>query len=138
MTGSDRGELLLDKEFTLADVVKLRSLVADCAALAGMPRERAREFVLVAHELIANALEHGGGRGQIQVFRADGELRCLVHDRGPGFTLDLIPSQPPGLADRDDGEGGCGLLIVRELADRMNIEVNGVGTIVTAVMTTDA
>jgi anti-sigma regulatory factor (Ser/Thr protein kinase) len=132
VTAAGAVELLLDKEFTVADLAKLRSLIADCAAVAGLPAERGGEFVLVAHELIANAIEHGGGRGQVQVFCADGELHCRVHDRGPGVSSDAVPSQLSALAILDGGEGGCGLWIVRELADRLVIGANGAGAIVTA------
>jgi anti-sigma regulatory factor (Ser/Thr protein kinase) len=135
MIASGLVELLLDKEFTLADLPKLRSLIADCAAVGGLSGDRGGEFVLVAHELIANAIEHGGGSGQVQVFYSDGALQCRVCDQGPGFSPDLIPSQPSGLAGPDGGEGGCGLLIVRELADRLDIRANGAGAVVTAAMT---
>jgi anti-sigma regulatory factor (Ser/Thr protein kinase) len=102
--------------------------------VAGLDGERGGEFVLVAHELIANAIEHGGGRGQVQVFCADGELRCRVRDHGPGLRPDAVPAQLSGLAIATAGEGGCGLWIVRELADWLHIGANGAGAIVTAAM----
>jgi anti-sigma regulatory factor (Ser/Thr protein kinase) len=134
VTDAGVAEVLLDRGFTLADVPTLRLVIAGCAAMAGLPADRGGEFVLVAHELIANAIEHGGGTGRVQVLRADGALLCQVSDRGPGLSPDVIPAQPPGLAGPDGDEAGCGLLIVSELADRLDIRVNGAGAVVTAAL----
>lgn len=118
MTDAD---LLLDTAFTRADLARLRWLTRDCALLAGLCAQRREDFVLAAHELFANAIMHGGGGGHVQVFRAAGELRCLVRDRGPGIGADAVD--------------GCGLRVVRAFADRLEICANAVGTVVTITMT---
>lgn len=112
--------LVLDKTFALADLPVLRAILGDCAIAAGMVAARGEEFVLAAHELAANAIEHGGGSGQLRVFHANGELRCQVRDRGPGLTV----------GSRD----GSGLRIVRAVADRLDIGSNGTGADVTMIM----
>jgi anti-sigma regulatory factor (Ser/Thr protein kinase) len=113
-------EQLLDKAFVLADLPVLRSLLCDCAIVAGMAQDQRDEFVLAAHELLANAAQHGGGGGQVLVEHASGELRCQVRDRGPGMTA--------GCQD------GSGLRIVRGLVDRFDIGDAGPGADITMTM----
>jgi len=113
-------EQLLDKTFGLADLPVLRAIFRDCAIAVGLTDERPEEFVLAAHELLANAIEHGGGSGQVRIFRTRAELRCQVSDHGPGLTA----------ASRD----GTGLRIVRALADQLNIKGTPAGTDITMAM----
>jgi anti-sigma regulatory factor (Ser/Thr protein kinase) len=113
-------EQLLDKAFGLADLPVLRAALRDCAIAAGLGDQRREEFVLAAHELLANAIVHGGGSGQLRVSRADDELRCQVRDRGPGLTA----------VNRD----GAGLRIVRALVDRLDVNGNRTGADVTMIM----
>ena len=139
MTAADPIQLLLDKQFTVADLARLRSLIADSATLAGLSGQRGAEFVLVANELIANAIEHGGGHGLLRVFRAGGALHCQVRDHGPGFSPDDRDRDGDGYGDGDGARDvGGGLVIVRELADRLDFGANGTGAIVTAAMAIDA
>jgi serine/threonine-protein kinase RsbW len=103
-----RSGLLLDTAFTRAD----------------LSAQRREDFVLATHELLANAIVHGGGGGHVQVFRAGGELRCLVRDRGPGISADAVD--------------GCGLRVVRACTDRLEICATGAGTAVTITITITA
>jgi serine/threonine-protein kinase RsbW len=113
-------EQLLDKAFALADLPVLRAILRDCAIAAGLGDERREEFVLAAHELLANAIVHGGGSGQVRVTRANGELRCQVRDRGPGLTEASVD--------------GAGLRIVRGLVDRLDVSGDQTGADVTMIM----
>jgi anti-sigma regulatory factor (Ser/Thr protein kinase) len=50
--------------------------------------------VLAIDEIVANAVVHGGGRGELRLAADNGRLRCEVRDRGGGFRPD------PYLAER--------------------------------------
>ena len=112
------GTALLQMRFTVADLPRLRSRVADAACRAGLDEDRCDELVLAAYELAGNAIRHGGGGGTLRLSRADGFLCCQVADDGPGFG---------GEADFSGG----GLRLARELADGIEIGGGPGGAVVT-------
>jgi anti-sigma regulatory factor (Ser/Thr protein kinase) len=73
---------LLDHRFGARGLALLRAVVLAHAVEAGMPESRARDVMLAAHELAANAIRHGAGTGQLQMRAGDGMLRVQVHDAG--------------------------------------------------------
>jgi anti-sigma regulatory factor (Ser/Thr protein kinase) len=113
-------EQLLDQTFVLADLPMLRALLRDYAIAADMAEDRREEFILAVHELLANAVEHGGGSGRVVVSQANGELRCRVRDRGPGLI--------------NGWQEGSGLRIVRTLVDRFEIRRTDQGADITVTM----
>jgi anti-sigma regulatory factor (Ser/Thr protein kinase) len=62
---------LLDHRFDARGLPLLRAVVLAHAVEAGMPESRARDVMLAAHELAANAVRHGAGTGRLQM-RAGG------------------------------------------------------------------
>jgi anti-sigma regulatory factor (Ser/Thr protein kinase) len=79
------------------------------AELTDVPAARALDMLLAASEVVANALEHGGGVRDVRVGRADGRFVCEVVDAGAGFDDPaagfLAPR--PGI--------GTGLWVARQL-----------------------
>ncbi|MCC3653944.1 ATP-binding protein [Streptomyces sp. S07_1.15] len=128
---STPGKPLLELAFGVEDIPGLRLRVGECAAEAGLAEPRRGDFVLAVHEVACNAVEHGGGTGQLVLEHADGALHCRVADDGPGFTADLVPAEAPGELT---GESGRGLWLSRQLTDRMDIARGTVGAVVTLVM----
>ncbi|WP_399891210.1 ATP-binding protein [Streptomyces sp. BBFR51] len=89
-------------------------------------RGRADDVVLCVSELATNALVHGvpAGRGFLLRLLPCGDgVRVEVHDSGGG-----VPAVPldPGESD----EGGRGLLLVSELADKWGVAEREPGKIV--------
>jgi anti-sigma regulatory factor (Ser/Thr protein kinase) len=79
------------------------------------PSRRLYEASLCLSELVANAIQHTGSRGELELtlaFDRD-RLRVEVSDPGSGFD--------PGPSGKGD-EGGWGLLIVDRLADAWGVE----------------
>lgn len=90
-------------------------------------RERAYDVVLCVSELVTNALVHGvpPGRGFLLRLLPYGDgVRVEVHDSGDG-----VPAVPQGEGP-DPGEGGRGLLLVSELADKWGVGERDPGKIV--------
>ena len=107
----------------------LRSAVSAYAAELGAG-DRLDDMVLVAHELSTNVVRHGGGRGELRLWREGDRVLCRVTDAGPGM---------PDAAERGRElpaphmPGGRGLWIVRRLS-AVRIESGPDGTTVTAAM----
>jgi anti-sigma regulatory factor (Ser/Thr protein kinase) len=97
----------------------------------GADKGRAEDLTMMAHELASNAVRHGGGRGRLRLWRAGLALLCEVSDRGPGLDDDRAGRERPA----HSAPGGRGLWIVRQLADRVDVQTGPTGTIVTIVLT---
>ncbi|MGW7050681.1 ATP-binding protein [Streptomyces sp. NPDC054887] len=111
-------ERLLEYDFGPEDLPRLRVLVDQWAAWAGLAEPRRGDFVLAADAVATNAVEHGGGRGRLVLRRSPGALECTISDSGPGFASSVIPELAPGLAG---SHGGRGLWLTRLITDRLVI-----------------
>jgi anti-sigma regulatory factor (Ser/Thr protein kinase) len=67
------GTTVLEQAFDGDSLYALRSAVATHAAEAGVPRQRVYDVVTAVHELAANAVRHGAGRGRLRLW-AGGRL----------------------------------------------------------------
>ncbi|WP_433528577.1 ATP-binding protein [Micromonospora sp. CA-263727] len=95
------GELtsLLSQPFTAQTVTPLRHLLAARIAAAGLTGEVAEDLVLAVHELVTNAVLHGGGHGRLDLFRRADLLVCEVTDHGRAdgdLTVNLPATNTPG------------------------------------------
>lgn len=119
-SGPESGAVVLDERFDAATLHVLRERIAACAAVAGMPEDRAAEVLLAVHELVANAVRHGAGAGRLLVRAATDALVCQVTDAGPGAGPWPV-------------QQGHGLWIVRSVADEMRASSGPHGSQVTAI-----
>src|SRR3989442_14315536 len=74
---------VLDQVFDGDSLYALRAAVAAHGLQAGLAEGRVGDLVLAVHELAANAVCHGAGRGRLRMWYAGGTLRCEVSDDGP-------------------------------------------------------
>jgi anti-sigma regulatory factor (Ser/Thr protein kinase) len=100
--------------FTLPSV---RRFVAGHADRAGLPPERVADLVLAVNELAANAVEHGGGTGELAVWVEQDDLVCQLTDRGH-LTQPLAGRIP---VPADASTGGRGLLMINQLCDLVRV-----------------
>jgi anti-sigma regulatory factor (Ser/Thr protein kinase) len=121
----------LDQTFDHDLLYVLRSAVAAHAAALGADEDTTFRAVIIAGELAANAIRHGGGHGRLRLWANDGYLHCEVSDEGPGIpdAAGTGTRQPPPGA-----LGGRGIWIVRQLADRVVISGGPGGATVTATV----
>ncbi|WP_047869740.1 anti-sigma factor RsbA family regulatory protein [Nocardiopsis sp. RV163] len=109
--------------------MSLPRLRADLAALGestGFPPERIDSLVVAVNELAANVLEHGAGKGTVQVWRAPGRWVCDVFDERGGLFDPLTGYRP---ADNMRPRG-YGLWITRQTCDFLEISGSGEGSLV--------
>jgi anti-sigma regulatory factor (Ser/Thr protein kinase) len=122
--------VLLDQPFTEADLPALRRAVAAHADRTALSALRVTDLVLIASELAANAIRHGGGTGRLRLWSTGDSIHCQVSDRGPGLAQPLPRQRPePTITS------GRGLWLVSSYADALIVDTGSDGgTLVTAVL----
>jgi anti-sigma regulatory factor (Ser/Thr protein kinase) len=117
---------ILDQDFHSGTLYALRAAVQAHADRVGLPENRITEVVLAVHELAANAIAHGGGRGRLRMWDLAGALSCEVVDGGPAKR-----GAAPGLSETPDpwpAKDGHGLWLVQQVADRLDLRSGPRGT----------
>ncbi len=131
-TGDD-GPPVLNQVFDDDSLYALRSAVAAHGSQAGLAEGRLGDLVLVVHELAANVIQHGAGRGRLRIWNTGTELRCEVTDDGISAGGDA------GDGGRDPArwsiEPGHGLWVIRQVADRASLDGGPSGTVATVAFT---
>jgi serine/threonine-protein kinase RsbW len=90
---------LLAESFTVDTVTELRHAVLAAAGSAGLSGAQADDFALAVHELVSNAVRHGGGSGRLELRLFADVLTCEVVDQGghaDGLPMRLPPTDQPG------------------------------------------
>jgi anti-sigma regulatory factor (Ser/Thr protein kinase) len=110
--------------FAAGDLGRIRSMVADWAAMAGLRRERAAELVLAVNELTTNSVKHAGAGGTLRLWSTPGEVIFEVEDRGR--FADPLAGRRRGPV----GTGGLGLWMVNQLCDLVEMRTGAAGSTV--------
>jgi anti-sigma regulatory factor (Ser/Thr protein kinase) len=114
---------VLDQEFDSGNLYALRAAVQAHVDQAGLSEDRASDVVLAVHELAANAIAHGAGRGRLRLWDLTGALSCEIADGGtPGTTDSSETVNPWPTTD------GLGLWLVRQVADHLDLRSGPRGT----------
>ena len=103
-----------------------REVVAAECRRCGLSAQRTDDIVLAAHELVTNAIRHGGGGGVLRIWCDDDAVVCQIEDRGCGIQDPVQGYRPPSEA----GCGGWGLWLARHLADLVEVRAGPAGTTV--------
>jgi anti-sigma regulatory factor (Ser/Thr protein kinase) len=117
------GPVMVDQEFDGGSLPAVRAAVAAAARAAGLSRARVYDVVAAVHELAANAVRHGGGRGRLRVWTEEDLLHCQVSDDG----IPVYSARPDDRAPWQS-EPGHGLWLAREVADHASIDHSPAGT----------
>src|SRR5262249_3410820 len=119
---------ILEEALDGDSLYQLRASVAAHAIQAGLSQRRADDLVIAAHELAANVVRHGSGRGRLRIWKHGQMLHCQVTDDGIAET-----AGSSGQAGRNtDGRSVAspptwrfepvhGLWLVRQLADHISL-----------------
>jgi anti-sigma regulatory factor (Ser/Thr protein kinase) len=105
------------RRFDLEQLEAVRSFITAWAEEQGLDRRHAQDLMLAMHELTANSVRHGGGRGTVRVWRDGDAVVGEVSDRGRLRTSPLVGRAMPD----DTTQGGRGLWIVNQLCDLVQI-----------------
>jgi serine/threonine-protein kinase RsbW len=99
--------------FSLGDLRRVRRVVAEWAAQAGLRDPRADDFVIAVHEIAANAVRYGSPVARLELRVVGAVAQAEVRDSGHW------PSGPAG--PPDPGRGGMGLPVARRVCDDVAI-----------------
>ena len=145
---SEPRELRLDLPAVHSAARMARHLIRQFARGAGVVGAELDSLLLVADELLSNAVDHGGGgaareEGELESHPRMGMLLALdaagwrmgVSDQGGGRPEELSPLLQPGeLPDLED-ERGRGFFLVTQMVQRIEVRSSqdGLGLCITAV-----
>jgi anti-sigma regulatory factor (Ser/Thr protein kinase) len=116
--------------FNMRTLKVVRAMVVQCATAAGLDEDRVQDAELVASELTANSVEHGGGEGVLCLWRDATHLIIEVSDAG--HIDDPLAGRRPV---PPDSVGGRGLLLVHKLADLVRVHTGPGGTTIRVYFT---
>jgi anti-sigma regulatory factor (Ser/Thr protein kinase) len=102
----------------LDDPGHLQDRLAEELDAAAVPESRARDMLVAAREVLANAERHGNGVRRFRVGRVGARVVCEVTDAGSGFDDPLAGYLPP----RPLGDDRAGLWIARQLTSRLELD----------------
>ncbi|HEY2269237.1 MAG TPA: ATP-binding protein [Streptosporangiaceae bacterium] len=129
-TGGREEPPVLDQVFDADSLYALRAAVAAHGSQAGLADGRVGDLVLVVHELAANAVRHGAGRGRLRIWNTGEALRCEVADDGPPQAADGARPRARDSAAWDLVPGH-GLWLIRQVADQASVQAGPAGTVAT-------
>ena len=131
MASPEQRVISLDQTFERGGLYSVRAAVAAHASSLGASYTQVGHLVLIASELVTNAVTHGGGSGRIRLWRENSHVHCEISDQGTGIpeTTDLGHGRPPAAS-----QSGRGLWVARTLANEVNIVTGPAGTTVTVSM----
>jgi anti-sigma regulatory factor (Ser/Thr protein kinase) len=112
--------------FRAGDLRHLRHAVADWAGRAGLPGQRAADFVIAVHEIATNAIRHGSPVARLALQIAGTAAQAEVRDSGHWPPQSPAATAPAGL--------GMGLHVAHRVCDQVTIHRGATGSTVTLQM----
>jgi len=109
--------------FGEAELGLLRRRLTSWARLEGLPSADVEDLVLAVDEIATNSIRHGGGRGQLRMWRVGGSLLCEIRDAGQMRDPLLGRARP-----NDAAVCGRGMWIVNQLCDLVQIRSSPAGS----------
>jgi anti-sigma regulatory factor (Ser/Thr protein kinase) len=104
---------------------RVRRLVADHAAAAGLDGQRASEFVVAVNEAVTNTVRHADGIGVLRLWREGESVICDVVDHG--WIHDPLAGRLPVSTSETAGRG---LWLIHQLCDLVQIRSSETSTLV--------
>ncbi len=141
-------QLSLDLPAAHSTVPRARRVVRHFARLEGLEGREVDTLMLVASEMLSNAIDHGGGNAAMHEGEMENDARMhLAFDLKPGGWVLRVSDQgggdpaevealihPDGMPDLED-ERGRGLFLLAQMVDRLEVERSSDGRGLTFVAT---
>jgi len=96
--------------------------------------EKMSSILIAVTEAVNNAIIHGNKKDinktvTISTNMTDENIKVTIKDQGTGFVLEQVPD--PLLPENLTKDSGRGLLIIRSLVDKFNVDSSVNGTVIT-------
>jgi anti-sigma regulatory factor (Ser/Thr protein kinase) len=114
-----------DFKFNAEDLFAIRAIVGRFAAGSGLSSAAAEDFVIAVNEVATNSLRHGGGAGNLRIWREHDRVSCEVSDAGR-IAKPLVDRERPG----EGLHASRGLWLANQLCDLIQIRSLASGTVV--------
>jgi anti-sigma regulatory factor (Ser/Thr protein kinase) len=124
-------DFVLHGPFRREDVAAMRAQLKQWMDGQSLRTAAMTTLGIVATELIANVILHGGGDGRLRVWWHAGSIVCQVVDHGPGMPKPYRAGWQPPYGDQPHGRG---LWMVRVLCDVFTVDSGPLGTTITAII----
>jgi anti-sigma regulatory factor (Ser/Thr protein kinase) len=111
--------------FGLDDLGRLRALVTDCAAAAGLESPKVTDLVLAVSEVATNSIKHAAAPARLRIWREPDGVACQLED--PGHIADPLAGRR---RPTPSVEGGLGLWMVNQLCDLVEVRTSAHGTVI--------
>lgn len=121
---SGNGLALVERDFDRDTIAAVRREVERHSAGAGLSDPALYRFVVAVHEIVTNAVRHGGGRGRLRLWCEGQRLLCRISDRGAGMPT---RHRSPGPRPEPGTIGGWGLWLARQGCDSMTVDSSSRG-----------
>ena len=130
--------LRLDLPAAHTDVRVARNVLRHFVRMLGMSERERDQLVLVVSELLANAIDHGGGGAAMDRVELDSDVRmqCVLTVREHGWELAVtdqgggdveevrkLIEPPDGIPDLED-DRGRGFFLMAQMVDRLEVEAS--------------
>ncbi|MCA2219090.1 ATP-binding protein [Jidongwangia harbinensis] len=118
---------ILDEPFDRQCVGAIRGRLSSYATSCGLSGFDRYRLLLAATEIMANAVNHGGGRGSIRAEHRGDRMVLRITDHGPGIPRRHRTERP---RPRPGRVGSSGLWLARHLCEQVSIDTGPAGTTV--------
>ncbi|GIF01321.1 ATP-binding protein [Paractinoplanes rishiriensis] len=120
--------VLLAGWFGPAMLGPVRDQIRTHALGQGLRNDQAHRFVLAVQEAVVNTVRHGGGHGQLLLWRRAGHLWCEISDHGPGISAPETSGADSATGPAPVWPGSSGLQIIRRACTSVDITTSPTGT----------
>ncbi|MDC3414985.1 ATP-binding protein [Aquibacillus sp. 3ASR75-11] len=123
-----QGELLCEIEIKeRKDIPKARELAQNVFDDMGLKRSKAMSYKLIISEAVTNILKHAE-YGKMQIYKDEECIRMSVQDKGPGFSLKLLPQTTLMAGFSTKKSLGQGFTLMMKIAEQVVLETSSAGS----------
>jgi anti-sigma regulatory factor (Ser/Thr protein kinase) len=130
LIGRPAAALPLARWFDHTSLPLLRRQIHTVSTTHGLPHEDAYRFVLAVYEAMTNVIRHGGGLGQLLLWRRTDRFWCEISDHGPGIGTTLRSAHDPDARPRGRTRKRrlSGLEFIQQACTTLEIATDSTGT----------
>ncbi len=109
----------------MSEIIKIMEYIEQLSVSGGFSQEEINDILISAEEICVNVIMYGfpqkiKAQFEIEAWVEDERIIIVVKDKGIPFDPTRFFEHPQEFNTRREGDGGYGLLLIRELMDEIN------------------